>query len=81
MPSNFLHYSDMEFCSLERFASDKAADLQAFHPEDDQIIRSTPFYPLSLTDDETTEEYNADQDNLPLKAFTPAKDKLVSNHH
>jgi hypothetical protein len=68
----------MEFCSLERFSSDKAADLQAFYPEeDDKPIRTTPFHPLSLTDDQTTDTYNDDQDNLLLKAFIPAKDKLV----
>jgi hypothetical protein len=46
---DFLHFSKREFCSLERFSFDKAADLLAFYPDnDDDLVQ------MFIRNDETS---------------------------
>lgn len=71
---DFLHYSRLEFCSLERFSFDKAADLQPFYPDnDDDPVQIAVDLPFSLSDDDMKEK----NDNEQLKAFVALPDKIV----
>ncbi|CAF1513322.1 unnamed protein product [Rotaria sordida] len=77
---DFLHYSKLEFCSLERFSFDKAADLQAFHPDnDDGPVQTAPNVPFSLSDDDMKQDNgdDEDEDEEQLKAFVSLPDKIV----
>jgi hypothetical protein len=74
---DFLHYAEHEFCSLETFSIDKAADLQAFSPDnDDEPVQVTSHLPFSLSDVDMKQE-NDDEDKEQWKAFVSLPDKIV----
>ncbi len=78
MKPDFLHYSELEFCSLEKFSLDKAADLQAFHPDnDDDPMQTARNLPFSLSGDDMKQDNDDDEDKEQLKAFVPLPDKIV----
>lgn len=78
MTSNFLHYSELEFCSLKRFSFDKAADLHAFYPDsDDGPLQRTPYIPFSLSDDDIKQDNDASEEEEKLTAFASLPDKIV----
>ena len=40
---DFLHYLELEFCSLEKFAFNKAAGIHPFDPDNDDVpVQFTP---------------------------------------
>lgn len=57
MTPDFLDYSKLEFCSLERFSFNEVDDLRAFYPDnDDDPAQSIPNLPFSLSDDDTEQD-------------------------
>ncbi len=77
MTPDFLHYSKHEFCLLERFSIDKAADLQAFYPDDDdEPVQVTSHLPFLLSDDDMKQD-NDHEGKEQWKAFVSLPDKIV----
>lgn len=70
MNPDFLHYTDDQFCMLDRFSVDKAADVRVFYPgDDDDPVHTATDLTFSLSDD--------DEDKESLQVFIPLSDKIV----
>ena len=73
---DFLHYSELEFCSLQRFSSNKAADLHAFHPDHEDPLKPSDLW-FSSSDDDDEHDHIPIEDTEQLTATVLVRDKFV----